>query len=57
MKILVTGGAGYISSHTVLSLHEAGHDVVVLDSLVNSSEDSLRRVSELTGKTAAFHKG
>lgn len=56
MKILVTGGAGYIGSHTVLSLQEAGHDVVVLDSLVNSSEESLRRVSELTGKAAVFHK-
>lgn len=56
MKILVTGGTGYIGSHTVLSLQEAGHDVVVLDNLVNSSEESLRRVSELTGKTAAFHE-
>ena len=56
MRILVTGGTGYIGSHTVLSLQQAGHDVVVLDSLVNSSEESLRRVSELTGKTATFHK-
>ena len=37
MRILVTGGTGYIGSHTVLSLQQAGHDVVVLDSLVNSS--------------------
>jgi UDP-glucose 4-epimerase len=56
MRILVTGGTGYIGSHTVLSLQQAGHDVVVLDNLVNSSEESLRRVSELTGKTATFHK-
>ena len=55
MKILVTGGTGYIGSHTVLSLHEAGHDVVVLDSLVNSSRESLQRVAGLTGKQAAFH--
>src|SRR5680860_298729 len=55
MKILVTGGTGYIGSHTVLSLQEAGHDVVVLDNLVNSSEESLRRVAELSGKTAEFH--
>ncbi|WP_426990148.1 UDP-glucose 4-epimerase GalE [Pseudarthrobacter sp. Y6] len=55
MKILVTGGTGYIGSHTVLSLQEAGHDVVVIDNLVNSSEESLRRVAELTGKTAEFH--
>ena len=56
MRILVTGGTGYIGSHTMLSLQQAGHDVVVLDNLVNSSEESLRRVSELTGKTATFHK-
>ncbi|MBO1266734.1 SDR family NAD(P)-dependent oxidoreductase, partial [Arthrobacter cavernae] len=56
MRILVTGGTGYIGSHTVLSLQEAGHDVVVIDNLVNSSEESLRRVAELTGKTAAFHR-
>jgi UDP-glucose 4-epimerase len=55
MKILVTGGTGYIGSHTVLSLQEAGHDVVVIDNLVNSSEESLRRVAELSGKTAEFH--
>ena len=55
MKILVTGGTGYIGSHTVLSLQEAGHDVVVIDNLVNSSEESLRRVAELSGKTAVFH--
>ncbi|ELT44688.1 SDR family NAD(P)-dependent oxidoreductase, partial [Arthrobacter nitrophenolicus] len=55
MKILVTGGTGYIGSHTVLSLQEAGHDVVVLDNLANSSEESLRRVAELSGKATEFH--
>ena len=49
--ILVTGGAGYIGSHTVLVLLQAGHDVVVLDNLVNSSAESLRRVGTLAGKT------
>ncbi|MCY0903441.1 UDP-glucose 4-epimerase GalE [Arthrobacter sp. H14-L1] len=55
MKVLVTGGTGYIGSHTVLSLLEAGHDVLVVDNLVNSSEESLRRVQHITGKAAAFH--
>ena len=47
MKVLVTGGAGYIGSHTVLELLKAGHDVVVMDNLANSSEESLKRVAEL----------
>jgi UDP-glucose 4-epimerase len=55
MKILVTGGTGYIGSHTTLALLEAGHDVVVLDNLSNSSTESLRRVEELTGRAARFH--
>ena len=45
MKILVTGGAGYIGSHTTLELLKAGHDVVVVDNLCNSSEESLKRVA------------
>lgn len=56
MRILVTGGTGYIGSHTVLSLQEAGHEVVVLDNLVNSSEEALRRVAGLSGTPAAFHR-
>lgn len=55
MRILVTGGTGYIGSHTVLSLQEADHDVVVIDNLVNSSEVALGRVAELSGTAAAFH--
>jgi len=54
MTILVTGGAGYIGSHTVLELLEAGHKVVVVDNLVNSKEESLRRVAELAGRTPTF---
>jgi UDP-glucose 4-epimerase len=57
MAILVTGGAGYIGSHTVLALLERGEDVVVLDNLVNASEESLRRVAQLTGKAAKFYRG
>ena len=53
-KILVTGGAGYIGSHTCVELLEAGHDVVVFDNLSNSSEESLARVQALTGKSLKF---
>ncbi|RKR20322.1 UDP-glucose 4-epimerase GalE [Arthrobacter oryzae] len=56
MKVLVTGGAGYIGSHTTLSLLEAGHEVVVLDNLMNSNAESLRRVERLTGKTVDFRE-
>ncbi len=54
MRILVTGGTGYIGSHTTLELLQAGHDVVVMDNLANSSTESLNRVQELSGRTAAF---
>ena len=48
MAILVTGGAGYIGSHTVVELQNSGYDVVVLDNLSNSSEKALDRVSEIS---------
>jgi UDP-glucose 4-epimerase len=56
MKVLVTGGAGYIGSHTCLELLQAGHEVVVVDNLSNSKEESLRRVQELAGASLAFHR-
>ena len=56
MAILVTGGAGYIGSHTVVELQNAGYDVVVLDNLSNSSEKSLERVEKITGKPVKFYK-
>ena len=56
MAILVTGGAGYIGSHTVVELQNAGYDVVVLDNLSNASEKSLERVSKITGKPVKFYK-
>jgi UDP-glucose 4-epimerase len=56
MAILVTGGAGFIGSHTVVELQNAGYDVVVLDNLANSSEKSLERVEEITGKKVKFYK-
>ena len=55
MKILVTGGAGYIGSHTCMELLHAGYDVVVVDNLSNSKMESLKRVQKLTGKTLEFH--
>ena len=56
MKILVTGGAGYIGSHTCLELLNAGHYVIVVDNLANSKETSLKRVQELTGRSLKFHQ-
>jgi len=56
MAILVTGGAGYIGSHTVVELQEAGYDVVVVDNLCNSSEKSLERVEAITGKKVTFYR-
>ncbi|MGN0151491.1 MAG: UDP-glucose 4-epimerase GalE [Wujia sp.] len=55
MKILVTGGAGYIGSHTCVELLEAGYDVVVVDNLYNASEKSIERIREITGKDLAFY--
>ena len=55
-RILVTGGAGFIGSHTCVELLDAGHDLVVVDNLDNSCEESLRRVRELTGRDLEFNK-
>ncbi|MBR6940016.1 MAG: UDP-glucose 4-epimerase GalE [Clostridia bacterium] len=55
MAILVTGGAGYIGSHTCVELLNAGYDVIVIDNLVNSKKESLRRVEEITGKKTVFY--
>ncbi|MBO4988249.1 MAG: UDP-glucose 4-epimerase GalE [Lachnospiraceae bacterium] len=56
MAVLVTGGAGFIGSHTVVELQNAGYDVVVVDNLANSSEKSLERVEVITGKKVPFYK-
>ncbi len=56
MKILTTGGAGFIGSHTCLELLQQGCEVVVADNLLNSKEESLRRVQALAGRPLAFHK-
>lgn len=56
MKILVTGGAGYIGSHTSLELLNDGHDVVILDNLCNSSEEAVARIEALSGKKVRFYK-
>ena len=56
MKILVTGGAGFIGSHTVVELLNAGHEVVIVDNLCNSSKKSLTRVKQITGKDVKFYK-
>lgn len=56
MNILLTGGAGYIGSHTIIELDKAGHSVVVVDNLVNSNTESLRRVSKIIGKEIPFYE-
>lgn len=56
MKVLVTGGAGFIGSHTDVELLNAGYDVVVVDNLINSSKESLKRVEKLTGKKITFYE-
>lgn len=55
--ILVTGGTGYVGSHTTLALLQAGHDVMVLDNLCNSSAEALRRVADIAGRAPVFVQG
>ena len=57
MKVLVTGGAGYIGSHTCVELIEAGHEPIVIDNLRNSNSESLNRVKMITGKEVPFYEG
>lgn len=56
MKILTTGGAGYIGSHTCVELLQAGYEVAVVDNLSNSKEESLRRVERITGRSLSFYR-
>lgn len=56
MSILVTGGAGYIGSHTCIEMQNAGYEVIVVDNLDNSSSESLKRVEKITGKAVKFYK-
>jgi UDP-glucose 4-epimerase len=56
VKVLVTGGAGYIGSHTCVCLLQAGHDVVVVDNLVNARPEALRRVQQIAGRPLTFHQ-
>ena len=56
MKILVTGGAGFIGSHTCVELLEAGHDVVILDDLSNASGTVIDKIETITGKRPAFYQ-
>lgn len=57
MAILVTGGTGYIGSHTVVELQENGYDIIILDNLSNSSENVLENITKITNKTCKFYKG
>lgn len=56
-KILITGGAGYIGSHTLIELDKAGYEFVVYDNLSNSSKESIKRVEKIVNKTISFEQG
>ena len=56
MRILVTGGAGYIGSHTCIVLLQQGHEVVIVDNLCNSKPVAVQRIQELSGRKAAFYQ-
>ena len=56
MKVLVSGGCGFIGSHTTVDLLESGYDVVIVDNLVNSKEDVLDKIKKITGKNVSFYK-
>ena len=56
MNILLTGGAGFIATHTGVELLNAGHDVIVVDNFVNSQPESIRRVEEITGKSVKLYE-
>ena len=56
MSILVTGGAGFIGSHTCVELLNAGYDTIILDNLCNSKSESVKRIKEITGKDVKFYE-
>ncbi|MDD6219986.1 MAG: SDR family NAD(P)-dependent oxidoreductase, partial [Clostridia bacterium] len=56
MSILITGGAGFIGSHTCVELLNAGYDIIILDNFVNSKPESLKRIKELSGKDFKFYE-
>lgn len=56
MAILITGGAGYIGSHTAVELLEAGYEIVIVDNYANSHPEAIRRITEITGRTFPFYE-